>query len=114
MKFLNNNKMACFYKLHNFFSKAVIIARYSGSTSVCSTLNLKNLLGISPEFLAGQPQICELGSEKGFLCLDCETFVTSKKRSREPNDTRLSGLFIVYLLLFTCNMHDVYYILIYI
>ncbi|XP_036139993.1 neuroblastoma-amplified sequence isoform X2 [Monomorium pharaonis] len=70
--------------------QAVIIARSSGSTSVCSTWNLKNLLGASPEFLAGQPQICELGLEKGFLCLDCETFVTSKKRSRESNDGHLS------------------------
>ncbi|KAM0725693.1 NBAS subunit of NRZ tethering complex [Formica fusca] len=70
--------------------QAIIIARYSGSTSVCSTWNLKNLLlGISPEFLAGQPQVCELGSEKGFLCLDCETFITSKKRSRESNDGHL-------------------------
>ncbi|KAL6266607.1 hypothetical protein P5V15_003452 [Pogonomyrmex californicus] len=70
--------------------QAIIIARYSGSTSVCSTWNLKNLLGISPEFLAGQPQICELGLEKGFLCLDCEIFITSKKRNREPNDGHLS------------------------
>ncbi|KYN08466.1 Neuroblastoma-amplified sequence [Cyphomyrmex costatus] len=70
--------------------QAIIIARYSGSTSVCSIWNLKNLLGVSPEFLAGQPQICELGLEKGFLCLDCETFITSKKRSREPNDGHLS------------------------
>ncbi|XP_072751649.1 NBAS subunit of NRZ tethering complex [Anoplolepis gracilipes] len=71
-------------------NQAIIIARYSGSTSVCSTWNLKNLLlGISPEFLAGQPQVCELGSEKGFLCLDCETFITSKKRSREPSDGHL-------------------------
>ncbi|EFN62928.1 Neuroblastoma-amplified gene protein [Camponotus floridanus] len=70
--------------------QAIIIARYSGSTSVCSTWNLKNLLlGISPEFLAGQPQVCELGSEKGFLCLDCETFITSKKRNRELNDGHL-------------------------
>ncbi|XP_071653845.1 NBAS subunit of NRZ tethering complex isoform X3 [Temnothorax longispinosus] len=70
--------------------QAIIIARYSGSTSVCSTWNLKNLLGVSPEFLAGQPQVCELGLEKGFLCLDCETFITSKKRSREPTDGHLS------------------------
>ncbi|XP_032685175.1 neuroblastoma-amplified sequence-like isoform X2 [Odontomachus brunneus] len=69
--------------------QAIIIARYSGSTSVCSIWNLKNLLGISPEFLMGQPQICELGSGKGFLCLDCETFITSKKRSREPSDSHL-------------------------
>lgn len=79
------------------FVKAIIIARYSGSVSVCSTWNLKNLLGASPEFLAGQPQIFELDSEKGFLCLDCETFITSKKRKREPNDTHLQGLFIAYM-----------------
>ncbi|XP_076178527.1 NBAS subunit of NRZ tethering complex isoform X2 [Ptiloglossa arizonensis] len=65
--------------------QAIIIARYTGSTSVCSTKNLKNLLGASPEFLAGQPQICELGPDRGFLCLDCETFITSKKRNRESN-----------------------------
>ncbi|XP_012217633.2 NBAS subunit of NRZ tethering complex-like [Linepithema humile] len=70
--------------------QAIIIARYSGSTSVCSTWNLKNLLGVSPEFLAGQPQVCELGLEKGCLCLDCETFITSKKRSRDTNDGHLS------------------------
>ncbi|EZA57952.1 Neuroblastoma-amplified sequence [Ooceraea biroi] len=69
--------------------QAIIIARYSGSTSVCSTWNLKNLLGISPEFLAGQPQICELSSEKGCLCLDCETIITSKKRSRQSSDGHL-------------------------
>ncbi|KAG7201140.1 hypothetical protein KM043_003931 [Ampulex compressa] len=61
--------------------QAIIIARYTGSTSVCSTKNLKNLLGASPEFLAGQPQICELGTDRGFLCLDCESFITSKKRN---------------------------------
>ncbi|XP_039307563.1 neuroblastoma-amplified sequence isoform X2 [Solenopsis invicta] len=71
--------------------QAIIIARYSGSTSVCSTWNLKNLLGVSPEFLAGQPQVCELDLEKGFLCLDCETFITSKKRSRESSDGHLSA-----------------------
>ncbi|CAK9831040.1 NBAS subunit of NRZ tethering complex [Anthophora retusa] len=65
--------------------EAIIIARCSGSTSVCSTNNLKNLLGTSPEFLAGQPQICELGPDRGFLCLDCETYITSKKRNRESN-----------------------------
>ncbi|XP_053978605.1 NBAS subunit of NRZ tethering complex-like isoform X1 [Hylaeus volcanicus] len=65
--------------------QAIIIARYTGSTSVCSTKNLKNLLGTSPEFLAGQPQICELGPDRGFLCLDCETFTTSKKRNRDSN-----------------------------
>nr|XP_033341499.1 neuroblastoma-amplified sequence-like isoform X1 [Megalopta genalis] len=71
--------------------QAIIIARYAGSTSVCATKNLKNLLGMSPEFLAGQPQICELGSDRGFLCLDCETFVTSKKRNRESNVEEVSS-----------------------
>ncbi|XP_071861564.1 NBAS subunit of NRZ tethering complex isoform X2 [Bombus fervidus] len=65
--------------------EAIIITRCSGSTSVCSTTDLKNLLGSSPEFLAGQPQIHELGSDRGFLCLDCETYITSKKRNRESN-----------------------------
>ncbi|XP_076245721.1 NBAS subunit of NRZ tethering complex [Calliopsis andreniformis] len=65
--------------------QAIIVARYSGSTSVCSIKNLKNLLGTSPEFLAGQPQICELGPDRGFLCLDCETYITSKKRNRETS-----------------------------
>ncbi|KAK2578040.1 hypothetical protein KPH14_008457 [Odynerus spinipes] len=66
-------------------NQAIIIARYSGSISVCSLKNLSNLLGSSPEFLAAQPQICELGPDRGFLCLDCETFITSKKRNRESN-----------------------------
>ena len=75
------------------FAKAIIIARCSGSTSVCSTTDLKNLLGPSPEFLAGQPQIYELGSDRGFLCLDCETYITSKKRNRDSNtENQTSGL----------------------
>ncbi|XP_014605991.1 PREDICTED: neuroblastoma-amplified sequence-like isoform X1 [Polistes canadensis] len=65
--------------------QAIIIARYTGSISVCSIKNLNNLLGSSPEFLAGQPQICELGPNRGFLCLDCESYMISKKRNRESN-----------------------------
>ncbi|XP_011497218.1 PREDICTED: neuroblastoma-amplified sequence-like [Ceratosolen solmsi marchali] len=64
----------------------IIIARYSGSVSVCSINSLQNLLGTSPEFLYNYPQIAELSQEKGFLCLDCEIFVTSTKRSRESNN----------------------------
>lgn len=61
---------------------------------MCSIKNLQNLLGTSPEFLAGQPQICEFGPDRGFLCLDCETFVTSKKRNRESNtEGQISGLY---------------------
>ncbi|XP_043281636.1 neuroblastoma-amplified sequence-like [Venturia canescens] len=64
---------------------AIIVARYSGSISVCSIKDLRNLLGASPEFLSGQPQISELSPGYGFLCLDCETFITIKRRKREPN-----------------------------
>lgn len=65
--------------------QTIIIARYSGSVSVCSIKNLKNLLGTSPEFLYGQPQVSELNAGRGFLCLDCEVFITSTKRSRESS-----------------------------
>ncbi|XP_063995592.1 NBAS subunit of NRZ tethering complex-like [Diachasmimorpha longicaudata] len=64
---------------------SIIIARYSGAVSVCSMSNLTNLLGGSPEFLSGQPQISEFYSGKGFLALDCETLVKSKKRKRTPS-----------------------------
>jgi hypothetical protein len=59
--------------------QAVIIARYSGAISVCSVSNLRNLLGESPEFLAGPPQVSSLSSDHGFLGLECETTFTSKK-----------------------------------
>ncbi|KAK0092818.1 hypothetical protein PV326_000527 [Microctonus aethiopoides] len=65
---------------------AIIIARYSGAISVCSINDLKNLLGTSPEFLYGQPQISELYSGNGCLCLDCEIIVVTKKRDNEPNN----------------------------
>jgi hypothetical protein len=59
--------------------QAVIIARYSGAVSVCSVANLRNLLGESPEFLAGPPQVSSLCNDHGFLGLECETKLTSKK-----------------------------------
>lgn len=71
--------------------QTIIIARYSGSVSVCSIKNLKNLLGTSPEFLYGQPQVSELNAGRGFLCLDCEVFITSTKRSRESSIGGQSG-----------------------
>ncbi|CAD6224651.1 GSCOCG00005485001-RA-CDS [Cotesia congregata] len=64
---------------------AIIIARYSGAISVCSITDLKNLLGACPEFLFGQPQIAEFLLGKGFLCLDCETIITTKKRMQESS-----------------------------
>lgn len=36
---------------------AVIVARYSGSVTVSSVASLRNLLGESPEFLEGVPQV---------------------------------------------------------
>ncbi|PSN37576.1 Neuroblastoma-amplified sequence [Blattella germanica] len=59
--------------------QAVIIARHSGAISVCSVGNLHNLLGESPEFLAGSPQVSALCSDQGFLGLECETVSISKK-----------------------------------
>jgi len=59
--------------------QAVIIARYSGAISVCCVTNLRNLLGESPEFLAGPPQVSSLCSDHGFLGLECETTLTAKK-----------------------------------
>ncbi|XP_012278109.1 neuroblastoma-amplified sequence isoform X2 [Orussus abietinus] len=66
-------------------NNSLIIARYSGSVSVCSVKDLRNLLGTTPEFLAGQPQISELAPGRGFLSLDCEAYLTSKKWNRDPN-----------------------------
>jgi hypothetical protein len=67
----------CVERMHVF--QAIIIARYSGAISVCSVANLQNLLGDSPEFLAGPPQVSSLCSDQGFLALECETKHTSKK-----------------------------------
>ncbi|XP_014228300.1 neuroblastoma-amplified sequence-like [Trichogramma pretiosum] len=69
---------------------AIIIARYSGSISVCSVSNLKNLLGINPEFLYSHPQIAELEPSKGFLCLDCEMLITSTKKYHESTIDEMS------------------------
>lgn len=61
-------------------------------------------MGSSPEFLAGQPQICELGPGRGFLCLDCESYVTSKKRNRESNtEGQLLGWWLIFLINITFN-----------
>ncbi|KDR17610.1 Neuroblastoma-amplified sequence, partial [Zootermopsis nevadensis] len=68
--------------------QAVIIARYSGAISVCSVANLRNLLGESPEFLAGPPQVSSLCSDHGFLGLECEITFTSKKYPWDDNITQ--------------------------
>ncbi|XP_047117537.1 NBAS subunit of NRZ tethering complex-like isoform X2 [Schistocerca piceifrons] len=78
-----NSKLADldFYPVDaNWWSeKAVIIARHSGAVSVCSVRSLNNLLGESPEFLAGPPQVSALCNDRGFLGLECEMILTSKK-----------------------------------
>ncbi|KAF7993079.1 hypothetical protein HCN44_005860 [Aphidius gifuensis] len=65
---------------------AIIITRYCGTVTVCSMNNLTNLLGNNPEFLYGQPQISEFNIGKGFLCLDCETIINSKKRNNTKSN----------------------------
>nr|CAD7430441.1 unnamed protein product [Timema monikensis] len=66
--------------------QAVIISRFCGAVSVCAVANLRNLLGESPEFLAGQPQVSALCNPQGFLSLECESLLTSNKRLAEEDD----------------------------
>nr|CAD7198940.1 unnamed protein product [Timema douglasi] len=72
--------------------QAVIIARFCGAVSVCAVANLRNLLGESPEFLAGQPQVSALCNPQGFLSLECESLLTSNKRLAEEDDHWVSHL----------------------
>lgn len=68
----------------NFF-KALAIARRSGAVSVCSISTLENLLGESPEFLAGPPQISSVyGERSGVIALECE--ITCNYRNRQRID----------------------------
>lgn len=57
---------------------AVILARYSGAVTVSSVNSLRNLLGESPEFLEGVPQISE-AYDRGFLGLEVESRVNTKR-----------------------------------
>ncbi|XP_063884338.1 NBAS subunit of NRZ tethering complex-like isoform X2 [Scylla paramamosain] len=57
---------------------AVIVARYSGSVTVSSVASLRNLLGESPEFLEGVPQISE-AYERAFLSLEVEQRALNKR-----------------------------------
>lgn len=57
---------------------AVILARYSGAVTVSSINSLRNLLGESPEFLEGVPQISE-SYDRGFLGLEVESRVNTKR-----------------------------------
>ncbi|KAK7075433.1 hypothetical protein SK128_009663, partial [Halocaridina rubra] len=57
---------------------AVILARYSGAVTVSSVNSLRNLLGDSPEFLEGVPQISE-SYDRGFLGLEVESRLNSKR-----------------------------------
>lgn len=61
---------------------SVILARYSGAVTVSSTLTFKNLLGSSPEWFEVVPQVSPC-NDGGFLILECESNVCTKKRSLE-------------------------------
>ncbi|XP_071447202.1 NBAS subunit of NRZ tethering complex-like [Hetaerina americana] len=64
----------------NWWSEqAIIIARYSGSISVCSINDLQNLLGDLPEFFDGQPRVSSM-CDKGFLGMECVCMVSSIKK----------------------------------
>ncbi|XP_069188396.1 NBAS subunit of NRZ tethering complex-like isoform X2 [Procambarus clarkii] len=64
---------------------AVILARYSGAVTVSSVNSLRNLLGESPEFLEGVPQISE-AYDRGFLGLEVESRVNSKRLLTTSNE----------------------------
>ncbi|XP_076063779.1 NBAS subunit of NRZ tethering complex-like [Oratosquilla oratoria] len=57
---------------------AVILARFSGAVTVSSINSLSNLLGESPEFLEGTPQVSE-AYDRGFLALEVESRINSKR-----------------------------------
>jgi hypothetical protein len=82
------NFAACGYIKETCLLQVVIIACYSGAVSVCSVANLRNLLGESPEFLAGPPRISSLCSDHGFLGLECESTLTSKKSPWDGHTTQ--------------------------
>lgn len=65
--------------------EALVLVRNSGAVSVCEVVNLQNLLGESPEFLAGSPQVRRFHNEKGFLALECDVDVFSKSRNNEES-----------------------------
>ncbi|XP_067139001.1 NBAS subunit of NRZ tethering complex-like [Centruroides vittatus] len=64
---------------------SIIIARYSGAVTVSSTLTFKNLLGSSPEWFEVVPQVSTC-NDGGFLILECESNICTKKRSLESHD----------------------------
>ena len=66
-----------------FLCQAIVLSRNCGAVSVCEISNLQNLLGESPEFLAGSAQVKRFHSEKGFLALECEVDVLCKSRNSE-------------------------------
>ncbi|XP_034245235.1 neuroblastoma-amplified sequence-like isoform X2 [Thrips palmi] len=60
--------------------EALVVVRNSGAVTVCEISNLQNLLGESPEFLAGSAQVRRFHNEKGFLALECDVDVFCKSR----------------------------------
>ncbi|CAL4164619.1 unnamed protein product [Meganyctiphanes norvegica] len=59
---------------------AVILGRFSGAVTVSSVNSLRNLLGESPEFFEGVPQLSE-GHDRGFLGLEVESRVASTRHN---------------------------------
>ncbi|KAK3925364.1 Neuroblastoma-amplified sequence [Frankliniella fusca] len=61
--------------------ECLVLVRNSGAVSVCEISSLQNLLGESPEFLAGPAQVRRFHNEKGFLALECELDILSNGRN---------------------------------
>lgn len=59
---------------------AVILGRFSGAVTVSSVNSLRNLLGESPEFFEGVPQLSE-GHDRGFLGLEVESRVAPTRHN---------------------------------
>ncbi|XP_026284757.1 NBAS subunit of NRZ tethering complex isoform X1 [Frankliniella occidentalis] len=61
--------------------ESLVLVRNSGAVSVCEISSLQNLLGESPEFLAGPAQVKRFQNEKGFLALECDVDILSNGRN---------------------------------
>ncbi|KAL0278174.1 UNVERIFIED_CONTAM: hypothetical protein PYX00_000069 [Menopon gallinae] len=70
---------------------ALVVARNSGSITVCSTSTMNNLLGDSPEFLSCSPQMSSIhGSRSAVIALEREienNFRFKAKEDMEANDS---------------------------
>lgn len=77
----NKNQVGNYIRI---FIKALVVARNSGSVTVCSTSTMNNLLGDSPEFLSCSPQISSVhGSRSAVIALERETENNFKFKTKE-------------------------------